>query len=178
MYEPLLVLIALVAAFFCAWSFWQMQQSEARIKAQEATIREKAILVGELADELSMASSYLYEAMDRHLVEMEKQRQEWLEARATIARVKEATVTPAPTEIPMTDAPNVDNTYGWLFAEDEAVSSPNPPVEPATTYNPHFHALALAAQGEDLVEIARDTDLGVEELRLLLRFQQELSVAE
>jgi hypothetical protein len=159
-----LVLVALAAAFFCAWSAWQIQQSEARIKAQEASIREKAILVGELADEISLASSYLYEAMDRHLLEIEKLRQEWLESReATVASV--------------VDEPDADNAYGWVFPAEEAVRSPGVSVEATTAYDPHFQALSLAAQGADLVEIARHTDLGVEELRLL-RFQQELSMAE
>lgn len=179
MYEPLLVLVALAAAFFCAWSSWQLQQSEARIKVQEAEIREKAILVGELADEISMASSYLYEAMDRHLVEIEKQRQELLEIKASAVATPGEVVNTAPTpaEIPMVDEPAVDESYGWFFAEDEAVSSPDPVAESAVTYDPHFQALALAAQGMDLVEIARHTNLGVEELRLFLRFQQELTVA-
>lgn len=175
MYETLLVLVALAAAFFCAWSAWQTQQSEARIAAQEAAIREKAILVGELADELSMASSYLYEAMDRHLAEIENQRQQWIEIKAAVARLEERAAAPAP--IPAEDTSSPDETYGWIFGEEENDNSANTSAEADATYNPHLHALALAAQGADLVEIARHTDLGVEELRLFLRFQQEMSVA-
>lgn len=177
MYEPLLVLVALAAAFFCAWNVWQIQQSEARIKAQEASIREKAILVGELADELSLASGYLYEAMDRHLLKIESQRQEWIEGRkATAVPVDEMTASPPSAAISVVDEPDADNAYGWVFPKDEAIHRPAVSVEPATAYNPHFHALALAAQGADLVEIARHTDLGMEEVRLLLRFRQELTM--
>ncbi|MEI2422665.1 hypothetical protein V6O07_20475, partial [Arthrospira platensis SPKY2] len=46
----------------------------------------------------------------------------------------------------------------------------------AGVYHPHFHALELAAQGADMIEIARQTGLGTEELRLLLRFREALSV--
>lgn len=191
MIEFLLMLLAFVATAICVGLYWQVQKSEARVAQQAAEVREQAMVVGELADEITVASTYLYEAMDRFLVDVEAQ----------IQAARELTpVAPAPTETASesdnnagveddspADAIALEDDPAWweVIDLDETPNNmlmPHPEAEaeaevaPAP-YHPHFHALALAAEGQDLVEIARQTGVGVEELRLLLHFQDELSVS-
>lgn len=61
-----------------------------------------------------------------------------------------------------------EKTEPTAAAEDAA-----PEALPETAaYSPHLHALRLAMGGCDPIEIARQTGIGLEELRLLLRFQE------
>lgn len=164
----LLTLFALAATGLCGWFYWQIQQAEQRLQQQESQIREQAVLVGELADEISMASQYLYEAMDRCLVE--------IESHAVRAEAAQPLMHEAPPSLPMhegTIPSPAEETNGG--PDDDTHTSGLEYAE--SSYHPHFQALEMALQGLDPVEIARRTGLGVEELRLLLRFQEELSVA-
>ncbi len=170
----LLTLLALIAAALCGWFYWQIQQSEARMKQREEQVRAQAVLVGELADEISMASQYLYEAMDRCLAQVESI------PPTTVAQSKPAVLqerenlprrAPAKSQREPDPLPGVEERDWW---NEEAIQIR--PVEP--TYHPHFQALEMATQGIDTTDIARHTGLGVEELRLLLRFQEELSVTK
>lgn len=185
MIELLLTLLAFVATAICVGLYWQVQKNEARVARQAAEVREQALVVGELADEISMASTYLYEAMDRFLGDVETQLQAVRELTPPIpapspvrTSVEEKAITaPEPTPIVVEEEP----AWWELLEADEtpeitmsAESKPEPTPAP---YHPHFQALALAAEGKDLVEIARQTGIGVEELRLLLHFQEELSVS-
>jgi hypothetical protein len=185
MIELLLTLLAFVATAICVGLYWQVQKSEARVARQAAEVREQALVVGELADEISMASTYLYEAMDRFLGDVETQLQAARELTPPVpspssvrTSVEEkAAATPEPTPMVAEEEP----AWWELLEEDEApditvVPEPKPEATPVP-YHPHYQALALAAEGKDLVEIARQTGLGVEELRLLLHFQDELSVS-
>lgn len=179
MQTALLTILVIALTGGCAWFYWQIQQAEARIKVQEATIREQSLLVGELADQISMASQYLYEAMDQNLAEMESRRRD-------LAR----SVTPAASRATqIDDASPSSEVAGAVPAacEAEAPTDLQPAAGSAAAtagelgqtergYHPHFQALALSSQGIEPVEIARRTGLGVEELRLLMRFREELSL--
>ena len=180
MQTALLTILVMALTGGCAWFYWQIQQAEARMKAQEATIREQSLLVGELADQISMASQYLYEAMDQNLAEMESRRRKLVQS-----------APPAESKAAQIDAGSSSDVAGAVPATDEAGAPTDLPAPPATEsaaatageqgqpergYHPHFQALTLSAQGIEPVEIARRTGLGVEELRLLMRFQEELSL--
>jgi hypothetical protein len=185
MIELLLTLLAFVATAICVGLYWQVQKNEARVARQAAEVREQALVVGELADEISMASTYLYEAMDRFLGDVETQLQAARELTPVTSAppglrtsVEEKAVSaPEPTPIVAEEEP----AWWELLEEDETpeltVAPESKPESTPAPYHPHFQALALAAEGKDLVEIARQTDLGVEELRLLLHFQDELSIS-
>lgn len=162
--------LALVAATFCGWFYWQIQRMEERLKQREAQVNAQATLVGELADEISMASDYLYEAMDRCLARMESLRPVVERSEEQTMHHQEQPVTnSAPTIEP---EPDMEEQEWWT---EEMEIEHRRPVEP--TYHPHFQALEMANQGMEPMDIARHTGLGVEELRLLLRFQEELSLA-
>ncbi len=174
MYELLLSLFALIATVFSVWLYWQVQQSEARITQKDAEIRDQAQIVGELADEISMASTYLYEAMDRFLADVEPK----IQAAQELTTEGIVAETGAPESVGVSPLPETDDPTWWTVSEIDETDVEIVSEEPASSfYHPHIQALALAAQGEDLVEIARQTGLGVEELRLLLHFRDELSVA-
>lgn len=180
MIELLLTLLAFVATAICVGLYWQVQKNEARVARQAAEVREQALVVGELADEISMASTYLYEAMDRFLGDVETQLQAARELTPPIVHPPIGEKAVSATE-PEPIATEEEPAWWELLEEDETpeltvTPEPKPESTPAP-YHPHFQALALAAEGKDLVEIARQTDLGVEELRLLLHFQDELSIS-
>lgn len=187
MTEILLMLLAFLATAICVGLYWQVQKSESRIAQQAATVREQALVVGELADEISMASTYLYEAMDRFLVDIEAQVESVRDLSTAVAEAAaSAAMLPAvdPSAVTQPEPTTEEDPAWWEITElhDVALEAPTPepptvPTPAAVTYPPHFQALTLAAEGKDLVEIARQTGLGVEELRLLLHFQDELSIA-
>ncbi|MCB0112623.1 MAG: hypothetical protein R2873_33860 [Caldilineaceae bacterium] len=202
MIEILLMFLAFIAAAICIGLYWQVQKSEARVAKQAAEVREQALVVGELADEITQASTYLYEAMDRFLVEVETQVKSvdaLVASSALVATAKseDKTAEAAPQAASPVNDVEEDDPAWWEMIEleetsdtasapesheSEPVSEPEPESESgaeveATPYHPHFQALALAAEGKDLVEIARQTGLGVEELRLLLQFQNALSMS-
>jgi hypothetical protein len=174
----LLTILVLAATGGCVWFYWQVQQAEARIKMQEAQIREQSLLVGELADQLSMASQYLYEAMDQSLLELEKRIQvQTTNVSIFDDRSDRPAVVGAPfsaTDAERTASP-ADELYSQLPLGTETASYSSELEETECAYHPHFQALSMTTQGVDPVEIARRTGLGVEELHLLMRFQDELS---
>lgn len=199
MIEILALVVSVLAALGAAWMYWQVQQMERRIQEKEARLGEKVALVNELADELVIASRYLYDAMDRCIARIDALENQALavrkedpsaETQATTASAQDSLSQemPAPPSaaadaepaLPPDSSAPVDAVV-TLQATDEP--EPAPPIStreatrtetPAAPWPPlsvHAQALAYAAQGEDLVEIARKTGLGVEELRLLLHFQ-------
>jgi hypothetical protein len=261
MLEPLLIAVMLLAAAGCGWSYLQMQRSDARRAESDAELRDSTRLVGELADELSAAGQYLYDAMDECSAKIDAFERKWAERMALLDA-------PAPSPLPSLSAgqplpqpaspalvtedlmaedlvaeelvaeaapqpatrPNpsparqvtaskmaayrraayvqpghqpspedlvqeaTPSAFASLLAaaqQMEEEPTPDPIAEPSRqrssgadadaqpaqgVYHPHFHALELAAQGADMIEIARQTGLGTEELRLLLRFREALSV--
>ncbi len=209
MIEILALTISMIAAVGTAWMYWQVQRTEQRLQEVEARLHEKMELVNELADELVMASRYLYDAMDRCVARIDGldagmqalRAAETLSAKADPAAIDAAPAEPpaspqaaseeevsedsrqeAPaSELPGT-GPAADEPYepAPVTAPPEADTSPDPELHPVPEPPPlsvHARALAYAAQGDDLVEIARRTGLGVEELRLLLRFQGRVEAA-
>lgn len=261
MLEPLLIAVMLLAAAGCGWSYVQMQRSDARRTESDAALRDSARLMGELADELSAAGQYLYDAMDECNAKIDGFERKWAE-RITLLEAAQATPVPAPPAqdatpqpapvqpAPIQPAARESAVAEFPVAESAVAEEPLPaaaqpvsasparqvtaskmaayrraayvqprpqpsPEEPAQTvtpgdfaallsamqqadeaaapaqmepepepeaqpaqgvYHPHFHALELASQGADMIEIARQTGLGTEELRLLLRFREALSV--
>ncbi len=208
MIEILALTISVIAAVGTAWMYWQVQRTEQRLQEVEARLHEKMELVNELADELVMASRYLYDAMDRCVARIDGLDARLLALRAPEASSEEAdgaqddapqeeistapqatTEEEAPEDSPQ-EAPVLEPSATWSAAPDDepapSTASPGEEAPPAPDAHPvpeppplsvHARALAYAAQGDDLVEIARRTGLGVEELRLLLRFQGRVEAA-
>jgi len=145
----LLVAIAIVAAAMAGWFYWQTQKTEQRIAEVTARLAEQGALVGEMVDEVLVASQHLYREMDRWQAQMDEN---LLQGSRQVA--------PAQAELPN------------LVQEEEAVAL-SAPAE--VDYSPHLHALNMAAEGTDPVEIARHTGIGLEELRLLLAFQEAIN---
>lgn len=167
MYEILLIGIALASVIGCGWMYWRIQQLEIRLQEQESSMREKTVLVGELVDEMVAASQYLYEEMDRCLSRLEENRPLQPAALASDEHL------PSPVNV---EQPSGEPTVAK--AADEG--APSPVGDPLSSQgmpplSPYLQAQKLAAEGMDLVEIARHTDIGLEELRLVLRFQGELA---
>ncbi|GEM_PF-4260547 len=208
MIEILALTISVIAAVGTAWMYWQVQRTEQRLQEVEARLHEKMELVNELADELVMASRYLYDAMDRCVARIDGLDAGVLSPGAEETPTEEVDRAPAdaaPAELPASpqatpeedvpedprqEAPALEPSASGPAVDEHAPALSPVPSEADTSGAPHVHpvpeppplsvharALAYAAQGDDLVEIARRTGLGVEELRLLLRFQGRVEAA-
>jgi len=177
----LLIAVIMAATAATGWFYWQTQKTEQRIVEISARLAGQANLVGEMVDEIFAASQHLYYELDRWQSMVDDD----------LARTMPATPLSSP-------APETDETVD----AEEALSppiAPVPPIEPALVssspqpqapdqagdaepdgpssgeYSPHLQALQMAREGVNPVEIARYTGIGTEELRLLLRFQEEIN---
>lgn len=215
MYMTFLTLLLLAAVISTIWVYWRVQRIEQHLVQQEASMRDKAREVAELADEILMASEYLYREMDRCLERIEEsapqlQRQVESNEEAEVgvadphpsaARREQGAVTLA--------APSAAEELALEeqdAAEDAPIPAPEPedqgevavslpnlmemtpdaggsvgvsdddPASEEAPLDAHFQALELAAQGVDALEIARQTGLGTEELRLLLHFREAINM--
>lgn len=218
MFETFLVMMSLAAASGCFWAYWSLQKAEKRISENEETVRAKAILVGELADEIVMASQYLYEAMDSCLARIESVDPSLNELVVPPLSEAQATSSLSPKlVVPPMSEPELASGQSKLVVpplpEAQTMSLAPEPVEHQSSESvsnltveplagPSFSdELKLAAESEgesmsafdipavsasgndsltpdgpgadaaDLVERARRMGMGVEELRLQLRFQ-------
>lgn len=137
------LLVAVVLSAVGAAGWFYWQTQKAEQRMAE--------MAGQLAAQAALVGEMVDEvcAAGRHLYqEMDR----WQ------AQVDSALAQPAPAENPEPTAP---------------VEEPTPaPLADEAAYSPHLHALRLAMGGSDPVEIARQTGIGLEELRLLLRFQE------
>lgn len=145
----LLVAIVTVATAMAGWFYWQTQKTEQRIAEIAARLAEQNALVGEMVDEVIVASQQLYHEMDRWQAVVDE---ELLQRSLQVAR-------------PQADLPHLD----------EEEDTPALPAQAEADYSPHLHALKMAAEGTNPVEIARYTSIGLEELRLLLAFQEAIN---
>ncbi|RME66347.1 MAG: hypothetical protein D6790_00375 [Caldilineae bacterium] len=212
MYIPFLTLLLLAAVISTVWVYWRVQGIEQHLVQQEASMRDKAREMAELADEILMASEYLYREMDRCLERIEEP---VLQVRRPVESHGEAEASvenpQSPPTLPAQDAPGPTSSlpaeesslaeqdkdehtatpaHATKVQEDSAAPLPNlmevaPTAhvsddEPEAAEPPldaHFQALELASQGVDALEIARQTGLGTEELRLLLHFREAINMA-
>lgn len=188
MYSWFLVVIALVTVAIALWALWSIQQTQNRIATTEAEMRDKEAIVGALADELVMASQYLYEAMDNCLQKIEHfQAGEAPPLAGTASADGPAQQQPEGHAVHSAQAatpPTASNPETQISGEGAAPHADVTPMEDISThclaeeedsYESHFQALALAAEGIEPVDIARRTGIGIEELRLLMRFQEEMA---
>lgn len=164
------VMMILVASAATGWFYWQTQKTEARITATAAQLAEQAALVGEMVDEVCAASQQLYAEMDRWQMLVDS---------AILHGTGNDPVAP----VDESDADSVETAAAALQKlveqkdpQQEPQQEREPEQEPESLdYSPHLHALKLALDGVPQVEIARRTGIGTEELRLLLRFQEEIN---
>lgn len=163
------VMMILVASAATGWFYWQTQKTEARITATAARLAEQAALVGEMVDEVCAASQQLYAEMDRWQMLVDS---------AILHGPRTEPVAP----VDESDADSVETAAALQELVEQKDPQPEPQQEPepdqepeSLDYSPHLHALKLALDGVPQVEIARRTGIGTEELRLLLRFQEEIN---
>lgn len=197
------VLMMFVVAAATAWFYWQSQKAEERMTATAAQLADQATLIGEMVDEVCAASQHLYAEMDRWQALVDgvalhtgaeqtapgENSQVGLPVAPPVAQPRQ--VVSADTRAvradssPLHGAAQTDRQATApgpatdFVAETAAATEPD--AEPVAlknespAYSPYLHALKLAQDGVPRVEIARQTGIGTEELRLLLRFQEEIN---
>ena len=145
----LLAAVVIIATALAGWFYWQTQKTEQRIAEIALRLADQSAQVGELVDEVILASQHLYREMDRwqSLVDTE-----------LLHRSQPATALPGGLPDPAPEA-----------------TAPVAPLPVEVDYSPHLHALKMATEGNDPVTIARDTGIGLEELRPLLSFQEAIN---
>jgi len=143
----LLATTVILAAAVAGWFYWQTQKTEQRITEVAARLAAQSTLVGEMVDEVVAASQNLYHEMDRW--------QGVVDGKLS----RRAEMIAAPLVAPSTpdEEERMDEAQAGIDGE----------------YSPHLHALKMSKEGIAPVEIARYTGIGLEELRLLLRFQEK-----
>jgi len=167
----LLVSVVLTATALAGWFYWQTQKAEQRISETAAQLAEQAGLVGEMVDEVFAASQHLYHEMDRWQALADTQ----MAAYPTGAIPGPAASVPETESValagPDTPTPQVQTV---TLAEMEQAGDASEASD-ASDYTPHLQAIKMAVAGDEPVEIARQTGIGIEELRLLLRFQEAVN---
>lgn len=173
MQNLLLVTVIMAAASLTGWFYWQTQKAEQRMTEAAAQISEKAALVGEMVDEVFAASQHLYHEMDRWQV-LADERPALSASPASAGSISLADRADAPSLPPAQSQTQTDETPASSLSaptQDGADAA----MTAAADYTPHLHALKMALGGSEPVEIARQTGIGLEELRLLLRFQDAVN---
>ncbi|RMH46838.1 MAG: hypothetical protein D6694_03000 [Gammaproteobacteria bacterium] len=187
MYSIAFLILIITATITCLWAYWQVQKVEQRLAEQEAVMQDRQRQVGELIDEIVMASRYLYEEMDKCLSRLEASptRPEGSDlGRVDLSITEEIEPESSAPDAASIDAPHLEKDK-LVDLEGGAESDSSPRESEAEIecvveehkLDPHFLALDLAGQGVPLVDIARQTGLGTEELRLLLQFREAVNMA-
>ncbi|MFZ1754864.1 MAG: hypothetical protein WBO46_23310 [Caldilineaceae bacterium] len=187
----LIVSIILAAGVAAGWFYWQTQKTERRMTEVAANLAQQASLVGEMVDEVFAASQYLYQEMDRlqALVDqglmaspsLSNTRSGELETQTDLPSMQmdPKPVSDAVETVPLSAVPtpaqesSVENAP-VLASPAESFPAESLPAAEADL-SPHLTALRMAMDKTAPVEIARQTGIGIEELRLLLRFQDAVN---
>ncbi len=196
----LLLLMSLLGLAGCALLYWQSHKAYYAIAEMDRDITERARIICEIIDEMTMSYQYMNREMDRCLARLEQGASITGNVHETAPEdrysLSELPISP-PSSL---DAMPNDKDSAGNHAQDpnntqippqrsecripsDALVSPVPETydresdgtvinsnEP--NFDSYLRAIQSAAQGADLVEVARKRNLGVEELRLLLRFQK------